>query len=394
MRRILIIEDSQETLESLKDEFENADYETICYHDNNSVQKALENDIPFDAVILDWYFVLPESSKLSREILKKLKHKCFVPVFVYTGHLEDFNNQTEDELGYPQNMITGFDKTIGEAELNKQIQKLINNNLAYKLALTYRESLKSHLERLFFELNDFQSSDLAKILKTIYGNGENIDWNNDIIITLLHRSLVSDDTFTKEVSEILKKVSDTTTSNNKEINRKIISRILYHYGKSDYIRNGDIVSVKNSYGTIISYGIVVTPDCDLEQKKTQFIDIIKIIEIDDIKIGLTNGQKENILKYNHDSFFPLPAIYVNGKLNDFVAILKSHFLIQEKEITAGTKFPSASKRHLYSHTFTLNGQNVKLEYICSKVNPYRAEFLHKLHSHNSRVGIPDIKNLL
>src|SRR5690606_13455044 len=104
---------------------------------------------------------------------------------------------------------------------------------------------------------------------------------NDIIITLLHRSLVSDDTFTKEVSEILKKVSDTTTSNNKEINRKIISRILYHYGKSDYIRNGDIVSVKNSYGTIISYGIVVTPDCDLEQKKTQFIDIIKIIEIDD-----------------------------------------------------------------------------------------------------------------
>lgn len=37
MRRILIIEDSQETLESLKYEFENAGYETICCHDNNSV---------------------------------------------------------------------------------------------------------------------------------------------------------------------------------------------------------------------------------------------------------------------------------------------------------------------------------------------------------------------
>ncbi len=393
MGRILIIEDNQETLESLKSEFENSGYETICCQDNNSVQKALDGNIPFDAVILDWYFVLPQSSNLSKAILKNLKEKCFIPVFVYTGHLPDFNNQTEDDLGYPKNMITGFDKSIGEAELNNQIKNLIETNLAYKLALTYRERLKSHLERLLFELNDSQSSDLAKILKTIYGNGVNIDWNNDIIITLLHRSLVSDDTFTKEISEILKKVPDTTTSN-KEFNRKIISRILYHYGKSDYIRNGDIVSIKNSDGTIISYGIVVTPDCDLEQKKTQFIDIIEIIEVDDIKIGLTNGQKENILKYNHDSFFPLPAIYVNGKLNDFVAILKSHFLIQEKEITAGTKFPSASKRHLYSHTFTLNGQNVKLEYICSKVNPYRAEFLHKLHSHNSRVGIPDIKNLL
>ncbi len=393
MGRILIIEDNQETLESLKSEFENAGYETICCHDNGSVQKALENNIPFDVVILDWYFVLPESSELSKTILRKLKNNYFVPVFVYTGHLQDFNDQTEEDLGYPKNMITGFDKTIGEAELNNQLKNLIETNLAYKLALTYRVSLNSHLERLFFELNDFQSSDLAKILKTIYGYGENIDWNNDIIITLLHRSLVSDDTFTKEVSEILKKVSDTTTSN-KEINRKIISRILYHYGKSNYIRNGDIVSIKNSDGNIISYGILVTPDCDLEQKKTQYIDLIEITKLDDPRLALTNGQKENIMKYNHDSFFLLPAIKVNGGLNDFVAILKSHFIIQEKEITTGTKFPSASKRHLYSHTYTLNGQDIKLEYICSKVNPYKSEFLHKLHTHNSRVGIPDIKDLL
>ena len=152
--------------------------------------------------------------------------------------------------------------------------------------------------------------------------------------------------------------------------------------------------MKKMDGSPISFGVVVTPDCDLEQKKTQLIDIIELATIDDAKLALNQGQKDNIIKYNHDSFFLFPAVYINGTFTDFVAILKSRLILKEKDIVANTKYPAASKRLLFSHTFLFNGQDVKLELLCSKVNPYKAEFLQKLHTNNSRVGIPDIKDLL
>ncbi len=393
IKNVLIIEDNKETATSLKTEFKKAGVETICCMEYDCAKKALNDNILFDAVILDWYFVLDESSDYSIKILKELKNRYFVPVFVYTGHLPDFDNKSEDELGYPKNMILGFDKTIGVNELRNKISEILKHNLTYKLAVSYRNKIHSHLESVFFELNTTENTSLGKVLKIIYGDGKNIDWNNDIIITMLHRSLISDDEFTNKISEILGNVSDDV-KNNPDLNRKLLSKILYHYGKSDYIRNGDIIAIKDINNNFLAYGIVVTPDCDLEQKKTQYIDIIELADLNNSKLDLTNGQKDNIKKYNHDSFFYFPAINIQGVLTDFIAILKSRFILNERDISTKTKYPSASKRLLYSQTFTFNGNGVKLELICSKVNPYKAEFLQKLQTHASRVGIPDIKELL
>jgi len=43
--------------------------------------------------------------------------------------------------------------------------------------------------------------------------------------------------------------------------------------------------------------------------------------------------------------------------------------------------------------YIYNAVNVKINLVCSKTNPYKSEFLQKLHANNSRVGIPDIKDL-
>lgn len=396
MKRILIIEDNEQTLNDLKIEFEKSGLETICCSDFDSAQKAVESDIPFDVVILDWFFVLPESSEFSLQILKKLKQKCFVPVFVYTGHLPDFENKSEDELGYPKNIIIGKDKAIKVEELKEQINSLLNENITLKIAKAYRNKINKHLEKIFFELNESENSSLVKVLRTIYGDGNNIDWNNDVILTMLHRSLITDDSFTDSVTELLKNTSDNNTNNitDDEFNRKLINKIVYHRGKSDYIRNGDIIRIKGNNNEVLSYGIIVTPDCDLEQSKTQLIEIVELASIDDQKLSLNNGQKENIKKYNHDSFFLFPAVTIDGTLIDLVAIFKSKFILKEKDIAADTRYPIASKRLLYSQSFVFNRQEVKLEFLCSKVNPYKAEFLQKLQAHNTRVGIPDIKNLL
>jgi DNA-binding response OmpR family regulator len=394
MKRVLIIDDDETILNNLEESFTENQIETIKCIDRAEALAAINNDIPFDAIILDWYFVLVNDSGISKEVLRILNKKHFRPVFIYTGHLQDFENTNQEELEFPDNLISAYDKTIGVDELRNRIQQLLTDNYSLQLASLYRENFGQQLEKVLFELNELQNIDLARVLNKIYGDGSNIDWSNDFILNLLHRSLISDANFIQGITGILKAANNVNAGSNAEDRRKIANKILYFRSKSDFIRNGDIVSLKKSDNTLISYGIVITPDCDLEQKKTRLLDVVELSTIDDAKLALNQGQKDSIKKYNHDSFFPFTAINIDGILTDFIAILKSRFILKERDIAANTKYPSASKRLLYSQTFVANGIDVRLELLCTKVNPYKAEFLQKLHTNNSRVGIPDIKDLL
>jgi CheY-like chemotaxis protein len=393
MKRVLIIDDDQTIIDDLRESFNESEIETIECIDRDIALQAINDDIPFDAVILDWYFVLADDSAFSKEILRTLNNKHFRPVFIYTGHLQDFENTESDELVFPRNLISAYDKTLTAGELKDRVQQLLTQNYSLQIASVYRNNFKHQLEKVFFELNTLQNIDIAKVLNKIYGDGTSIDWSNDFILNLLHRSLISDADFVNGITQILNAAKDINVGASANDRKKIANKILYYHSQSDFIRNGDIVSIKKTDDSFISYGIVVTPDCDLEQKKTQLIDIVELADIDNEKIALNQGQKDNIKKYNHDSFFYFPAINIQGVLTDFIAILKSRFILNERDVAANTKYPTASKRLLYSQTFTFNGNDVKLKLICSKVNPYKAEFLQKLHTHNSRVGIPDIKEL-
>jgi hypothetical protein len=395
MKRILIIDDDQTILDNLEESFTENQIETIKCIDRTEALTAINNDIPFDAVILDWYFVLEGDSAISKEVLRILNKKHFRPVFIYTGHLQDFHNTNQEEIGFPENLISFFDKTtVSVEDLKNNIQDLFTCNYSLQLASVYRKNLRQQLEKVLFELNELQNIDLAKVLNKIYGDGTNIDWSNDFILNLLHRSLISDTNFIQGITKILQAANNVNAGASPEDRKKIANKILYFHPQSDFIRNGDIISLKQTDNILISYGIVVTPDCDLEQKKTHLIDVIELADIDDVRLELNREDKTKIRKYNHDSFFSFPAININETFTDFIAILKSRLILKEKDIATNTKYPTASKRLLYSQTFSFNGLDVKLELLCSKVNPYKAEFLQKLHTNNSRVGIPDIKDLL
>lgn len=392
MKRILIIEDNEETLNDLKNEFEDSGIETICCSNFNSANKAIENNIPFDAVILDWYFTTEDNS-VSSAILKKLKEKSFAPVFVYTGNLYDFDNKSEEDLGYPKNIISGTDKTLTAEELKNKIESLTNKNLTLKLARNYREKVHKNLEKVFFELNDSENSSLEKIFRIIFGNGNNIDWNNDIILTLLQRHIISDDDFTKNIKDILKNLSDSA-QNDTQLSRRILNKIIYHQGKSDYIRNGDIVKITDTGYKLINIGIVVTPDCDLEQSKTRFIELIEIADIEVINLKMDSNKKINIKGcFNHGAFYSFPCVNMENELKDMVAVFRKKIIL-EQSADAFNNYPDSFSRPLYSHNYILNNNEVRLKSLCSIVEPYKSEFFHKLHSSNSRVGIPDIKKLL
>lgn len=394
MKRVLIIDDDETILNNLEESFTENQIETIKCTDRAEALAAISNDIPFDAVILDWYFVLEGDSAISKEILRTLNNKHFHPVFIYTGHLPDYENTNATEIEFPKNLISAYDKAVSVDDLRNRIQQLLEENYSLQLASIYRKNIKEQVEKVLFELNELQNVDLARVLNKIYGDGSNVDWSNDFVLNLLHRSLISDGTFIEGITGILQEANNINAGASAEDRKKIANKILYFHSQSDFIRNGDIVSLKKVDNTLISYGVIVTPDCDLEQKKTQLIDIVELTAIDDARLALNQGQKDNIKKYSHDSFFPFPAINIAGTFTDFVAILKSRLILQEKDVAANTKYPAASKRLLYSQTFVANGIDVRLELLCTKVNPYKAEFLQKLHTNNSRVGIPDIKDLL
>lgn len=394
MKRVLIIDDDETILDNLEESFTANKISVIKCNDRAQALAAINDDVPFDAVILDWYFVLDSDSSICKQILRELNKKHFKPVFIYTGNIEDYRNTPKEQLEFPANLLVDYFKTETDVNvLREQIQNLLGTNFSLQISSVYRNNISANFEKVLFELNELQNVDLARVLNKLYGDGSNVDWSNDIVLNLLHRSLISDSTFINGITGILQQASNINRGASAEDRRKIANKILYFHSQSDFIRNGDIVLLRKADNTLISYGIVVTPDCDLEQQKTQFIEVVELANIDDAKLALTARQKDNVRQYNHDSFFFFPAVNIDGTLTDFVAILKSKNIIREKADIYNTKYPAASKRLLYSQTFIFNGQDITFQLLCTKTNPYKAEFLQKLHTNNSRVGTPDIKDL-
>jgi len=204
MKRVLIIDDDETILNNLEESFSANHIDTIKCIDRAQTLEAINNDIPFDAVILDWYFVLDGDSAISKEILRTINKKHFKPVFIFTGHLPDYENTNQIEYEFPSNLITACDKTIGIDELKNRVQQLLTDNYSLQLASVYRKNFKQQLEKVLFELNELQNVDLAKILNKIYGDGSNVDWSNDFVLNLIHRSLISDTTFIEGISGILR----------------------------------------------------------------------------------------------------------------------------------------------------------------------------------------------
>jgi CheY-like chemotaxis protein len=395
MKRVLIIDDDETILQNLEESFMANHIDVIKCNDRAEALEAIGNDIPFDAVILDWYFVLADDSSFSKEILRSLNNKHFRPVFIYTGHLQDYENTNKDEIEFPENLITAYDKAITVDELRNRVQQLLVGNYSLQLASVYRENFKQQLEKVLFELNELQNVDLAKVLNKIYGDGSNVDWSNDFVLNLIHRSLISDKTFIEGISGVLQAASNVNVGASAEDRKKIANKILYFHSQSDFIRNGDITVIKKvGNDSIVAFGIVITPDCDLEQSGSRFIDLIELAKFNDAKLNFNADTQREIKKYKHDSFYLFQSLLVEGSLQDFVAILKSRLLLKEVAEVYHSNYPKASKRLLYSQEFIHNGERVRMNLLCTKVNPYKAEFLQKLHTSNSRVGIPDIKDLL
>lgn len=393
MNHILLIEEDEALAEKLKEEFESNNINVFLCKDRASAEVYISDSHQFDAVILDWFFENPEESTVSKLILKKLNKRHFRPVFIYTNNKPDFEQTDPGEIDFPQNLLSCHSKDTGFKELMGTIDDLLENNITLQIADTYRKSIHRTFEEVLFELNIMQNVDIAKLLNKIYGNGENIDWSNDVILNLLHRALITDPQFIKNISDLLKRNHPAKITANSVESKRIANRLIYFHSKSNYVKNGDIISITNATGIIVLYGIIVTPDCDLENLKTKYLEIVELEYLSSGRLGLKADLIEKIRRFQSESHFFFPSVLVDGDLKDFVAVLKSKRIIEELSQTCSEKYPSSTNRFQYNTKHLYNNVEVNIKLICSISNPYKAEFFQKLHANDSRVGIPDIKDL-
>lgn len=397
LNRILVVDDDETLREGIVESFKEENVEVIfCLTKDEAITK-IDSRQYFDLIILDWFLENPEESILSQRVLSHLYDRHFIPVFIWSEYIDDFNSVRDSgKIKYPANLIVGISKDeITVTGLKDRIRQLLEQSLTAQVSRVYRESITHNLEKTFFELAEIPDEDLASILKILIGSEENIDWSNDFILNLIHRRLLADIGFIEKLKTLVMAATNITGTEELAKRRKIVNKVLYFQGTPNIIRCGDIVGLKAG-DNVLKYGIIVTPDCDIEQKKTRYLEIIELKKINDAELSLTTDQKKVIMQYNpREPFYYFPSVLIDGDLdNDFVAILKAKIIVEALYEGNETKYPGVPQKLNYSGRYLFKDKEVQLTHICSKSNPYKSDFFQKLYANNSRVGTPDIKYLL
>lgn len=171
-----------------------------------------------------------------------------------------------------------------------------------------------------------------------------------------------------------------------EEKQKILNKILYSKSNSPFINNGDILKIQS--GESISYGIITSPDCDLAQGKSKYIEFIELKPFED---NLGNSSERGSIKSNtSESHFLFLSLELSPNIfTDLVGVFKSKNIIVCQGNDA-EKYPTVTNRIRYTNTLQIDKANCLITYICSLVNPYKAEFSQRKSSHDSRVGIPSV----
>lgn len=386
MKRILIIDDDcLNEEEAIRAGFEGTGIEPFLCPTKDEGIKWIRSKALFDCIVLDWYLE-EENSQLSQLILKELEKDYYAPVLIYSNHATDFRHSYDaGEINYPENLICEVQKN-DFSDIQKKVKEWLDKNTTARLSNIYLQQVYEKIHKTFWNLNEIPEGNIASVYKHITSENSNIDWANDFIINLLLQNLVSDESFRNEISGLIDKIQTETAKPDQAQKQQILNKILYFTSNSPYISNGDIFKITSN--ETFSYGIVTSPDCDLFQNKTKYIDFVELRELNE-SLGNSSLRKQIENNSSESHFFFLSLELETGLYSNLIAILKSKSRIICKGNDAD-KYPCVNDRIKYSDSLQIEGSDCSLTYICTLLNPYKAEFFQRKSSHDSRVGIPSI----
>ena len=393
LQRVLLIDDEFEQFEkAIAADFRKHDIDIRFCASKVEAIEIFDSGIHLDLVILDW-FLEEDNNLLSRLVLKHLQTVAFIPVFIWSNYITNYTESFEKgEIEYP--FIESIAKDAVTVELvQEKMSSWFESSLTAQISNLYRQQIRKGVEKNFFDLAKTPNQDIASLLKFLIGDGNTVDWSHDFILNLLHRHLIGEKDFCENLRTLLRITENIEEKGNSEERRAILNKVLYYTSDAQFVRCGDIIRFQSNDGDS-KLGIVVTPACDLENQNTRYLEIIEVQHLWDEGFNLKSSTKKTIIEYKHPSFYFFPAVPLNGEMTNLVAILKAKIVLEHPYSEASLKYPGTSKRMEYIDSFRFNSKEVTLEFLCRLDNPYKNDFLQKLHSHNSRVGIPDIKKLL
>src|SRR3990172_6796757 len=169
IKRILFVDDECETFrEGLSESF-GKDIEIVYCPSKDSALKEIDSKKHFDLIILDWFLEEPDNSNLSQLVLQHLYNRFFIPVFIWSNHIEEFNKES-GSVRYPKMLIISISKSEITAGLIKgKIEKWLGSSLTAQISTVYRNCIRDNLEKTFFELADVSDVDISSILKVLVG---------------------------------------------------------------------------------------------------------------------------------------------------------------------------------------------------------------------------------
>jgi hypothetical protein len=392
MKRVLIIDDDCfDEEESVRAGFEGTDIEPFLCDNKDDAIKHIRSKALFDCIVLDW-FLDGENSALSQLILKELEGNYYSPVLIYSAHSEDFKTVRDSGvITYPDNLIHEVAKD-NFTDIRTKVEAWINSNTTAKLSNIYIEKVYEHIHKTFWKLNDIPDGNIAAIYKDIISDNGNIDWSDDFVINLLLQGIISNNDFRTKITGLILQLSEVYPATTTEQRKKIVSTILYYKSHPEFPSSGDIIKV--TAGEQLYYGLVITPDCDLSNPKTKYLEFIELIDHTKVNIG-DNGFISKYIELNKsESHFYLPCIPAGGDtLSDLVAVFKAKHYLKAKD-NDGKIYPKTKNKIKYADVFIFQNTDCCIEYICSLVNPYKSELMQRKNSHDSRVGIPGVYEYL
>ena len=388
MKRVLIIDDECfSEKESIKKGFEGTGVEFFLCDNKDDGIKYVRSRALFDCIVLDW-FLDGESSMLSQLILKELEGNYYIPVLIYSAHSENFRADRDGgKVTYPDNLIQEVAKE-NFADIRTKVEEWLNTNTTAKLSNIYLEEIYDKIHRVFWNLNDIKDGNIAAVYKNIISENGNIDWANDFIINLLLHSVTTDKGFRDKIQPLITQIQTSKFQTTHDEKRKVINKILYYKSTPEFISNGDLIKIND--GEQCFYGFITTPDCDLSQKNTCYIEFIKLVRFRSVTLGNSN---DTIAEGKSSNHYFLPAVQDGSELIDLVAVYKAKHTIMAKD-NRDDKFPKVANRIRYADTFIYENSDCSVTYICSLVNPYKSELMQKKNAHDSRVGIPGVYEYL
>ena len=152
VQRVLLIDDDYLGFEeTLREDFKQNQIVLHCCGTKDEAITILDSGINFDVVILDWYLE-EQNHLLSLLVLKHLQNRCFIPVFIWSDHIANYQESLErGNITYPAQLIQGIAKDeVSWTSIQDKITFWFQNSLTAQISYIYRQQIRQSLENVFF----------------------------------------------------------------------------------------------------------------------------------------------------------------------------------------------------------------------------------------------------